>query len=101
MLDVPSPPVAEAMQLVALDEEGEEHRGSILPQDEGPEDPPPFDPPPVDPALLVGMQVAAFFNPELFATCRPPRRLGRFEVWVEFRGHRSNSVRIEVIKSDG
>jgi hypothetical protein len=93
-LDVPPEP----FKLVAVDKRtGQVFSGAIVERDPSPEFPPPVDLP-VTRRQVEGMAGGGYFNPNLADFVELPRASATYDVHVEFRGHRSNVVTIELIK---
>jgi hypothetical protein len=95
-LDVPSPPITEPEQLVIRREaDGHEFRGPVVSTGPSPVEPPPDLPPP-SAADVAGMTVDAYFNADLYALVELPLEAGKYSVWFEFRGQRSNEEPLEL-----
>jgi hypothetical protein len=95
-LDVPSPPISEVEQLVIRREaDGQEFRGPVVSTDPSPVVPPPGEPP-FSAAELAGMTVDTYFNADLHALVELPLEAGKYTVWFEFRGKRSNEEPLEL-----
>ncbi len=87
-----------AMRLVAVDQaSGAVFSGAVVDLDPSPVLPEP-DLGPVRRERLIGRAVGSHFNPNLTDFVRLPPRAASYAVHVEFCGHRSNPVAIDVVE---
>jgi hypothetical protein len=86
------------MKLVAVDRRtGRASSGDVVELDPSPTVPRPAVPPP-DPKDLAGMSWGSYFNSNLVDFVAIPEASGTYDVHVEFHGHKSNVVAVEVIR---
>ncbi len=96
MADVPFPIVEDVLKLVATDKRtGKTYSGPIIELDTSPQVPPPAAPP-LTKKDVEGMASGKYFNPNLADYVRLPASPAIYDVYVELRGIRSNTVTIEV-----
>ena len=75
------------------------YRGAMVDEDPSPEVPPPDDRG-LKPADMAGMASGSYFNPDLLHYVRMPATPGRYEVYAEYAGARSNTVSITLDYKD-
>lgn len=88
----------EPLKLVAVNKiNARLYSGYMLEEDPSPEEPDPDDEP-TDPALYQGMASGGYFNPNLLTYVKLPRGAAVYEIYVEYKGLRSNSVQLEIVE---
>jgi hypothetical protein len=86
------------MVLIVVDDiSGDVYRGAIATQDPHPTIPPPPSPP-LDPALYANQAYGSYFNVDVASYVALPLRPARYRLIVEYAGHRSNEVHVEVVQ---
>jgi len=101
LLDVPTVPSNYRLRLVAIDvATGKTYSGNVVELDRSPTVPPPVKPKPLTPQEAAGLASGGCFNPNLTDFVDLPKLPAVYAVHVEFRGRKSNSVTIEVVKRE-
>lgn len=104
--DVPSSPIDEDIMLHAVDRStGADFSGRLIDLDESPSEPvtpPPGLEPPPEPeqADATGMVASGYYNINLADYVELPEKSAAYDVYLEFRGYRSNVVTIELIEEE-
>ncbi len=75
---------------------GHVESGYLVDMDESPSAPLPFPEDPLGPSSLADMIIASYFNPDIFNVVRFAVMSTVYEVYVEYAGMKSNTLRIEV-----
>lgn len=92
----PPPP----MILVAMNRRtGQVFSGPITESDPSPRVPPPVQGPPLTARQVQGLSSGGYFNPNLADFVELPQESATYDIHVEFREFKSNTVTVELIKS--